>query len=112
MSHECPFEGLREGYRKDTKRARGRPDRNVASCSRPTTTVIAPLHECKKVWHAQKPYPAQTVEHESSKVGRRGKREEERLERQRSGGWWKERQPNKTKHIRGTKTRPTNLGTG
>ena len=28
---------------------RGRLDRNVAPCSRPTTNVIGPLHECKKV---------------------------------------------------------------
>ena len=34
---------------KDTKRTRGRLDRNVAPCSRPTTNVIGPLHECKKV---------------------------------------------------------------
>ena len=40
------------------------------------------------------------------------KREEERQETQRPGGLWKERQPNKTKHIGGTKTRPTYLGTG
>ena len=32
-----------------TKRTRGRLDRNVAPCSKPTTTVIDPLHECKKV---------------------------------------------------------------
>ena len=61
----------------------------------------------RKCVHAQKPYPSQAVAHESSKVGGRGKREEERQERQRPGGWWKERQPNKTKHIWGTKTRPT-----
>ena len=34
---------------KDTKRTRGRLDRNVAPCSRLTTNVIGPLHECKKV---------------------------------------------------------------
>ena len=33
---------------KNTKRTRGRLDRNVAPCSRPTTNVIGPLHECKK----------------------------------------------------------------
>ena len=38
--------------------------------------------------HAQKPYPSQAFAHESSKVGRRGKREEERQGRQRPGGWW------------------------
>ena len=57
----------------------------------------------RKCVHAQKPYPSQAFAHESSKVGGRGKREEERQERQRPGGWWKERQPNKTKHIGGTK---------
>ena len=77
-----------EGLIKDTKRTRVRLDRNVAPCSRPITTVIGPLHECKKVCpvHAQKPYPSQAVAHESSKVGIRGKREEERQERQRPGG--------------------------
>ena len=62
--------------------------------------------------HAQKSYPPQAVAHESSKVGRRGKREEERQEREKPGGWWKERQPNKTKHIGRTKIRPAYLGTG
>ena len=31
-----------EGHIKDTKRTRGRLDRNVAPCSRPTTSVIGP----------------------------------------------------------------------
>ena len=75
-----------QGPTKDTKRTRGRSDRNVAPCSRPITTVIGPLHECKKCVHAQKPYPPQAVAHESSKVGKRGKREEERQERERPGG--------------------------
>ena len=48
----------------------------------------------RKCVHAQKPYPSQAFAHESSKVG--GKREEERQERQRPVGLWKERQPNKT----------------
>ena len=61
----------------------------------------------RKCVHAQKPYPSQAFAHESSKARGRGKREEERQERQRPGGWWKERQPNKKKHIWGTKTRPT-----
>ena len=38
-----------KGLIKDTKRTRVRLDRNVAPCSRPITTVIGPLHECKKV---------------------------------------------------------------
>ena len=53
----CPFQRLREGYRKDTKRARGMPDRNVDPSSRPITTVIGPLHECKKVWSCTKALP-------------------------------------------------------
>ena len=49
----------------------------------------------------KKHYPSQAFAHESSNVRGRGKREEERQERQRPGGWWKERQPNKTKtHLR------------
>ena len=134
-----------QGPIKDTKRTRGRLVRNVAPCSRPITTVIGPLHECKKVcpctkalppsgsrmnqarsrgqrlekgtitssmqqadYHRHRPTPwmQESVSmhksptplrqsHESSKVGRRGKREEERQERQRPGGWWKERQPTK-----------------
>ena len=40
----------------------------------------------RKCVHAQKPYPAQAFTHESRTVGRRGKREEERQERQRPGG--------------------------
>ena len=38
----------------------------------------------RKCVHAQKPYPSQAFAHESSKVGGRGKREEERQERQRN----------------------------
>ena len=51
----------------------------------------------RKCVHAQKPYSSQAFAHESSKVGGRGKREEENPERQKWWGWWKERQPNKTK---------------
>ena len=46
-----------QGPIKDTKRTRGRPDRNVAPCSRPITTVIGPLHECKKVCPCTKALP-------------------------------------------------------
>ena len=35
----------------------------------------------RKCVHAQKTYPSQAIAHESSKVGARGKREEERQER-------------------------------
>ena len=61
-------------------------DRNVAPCSRPTTNVIGPLHECKKVCPSTKKKTSQAFAHESSKVGVKGKREEERQERQRPGG--------------------------
>ena len=40
----------------------------------------------RKCVHAQKPYPTQAFAHESSKVGGRGKREEERQETQSPGG--------------------------
>ena len=40
----------------------------------------------RKCVHAQKPYPSQAFAHESSNVGGRGKREEDRQERQRTGG--------------------------
>ena len=46
-----------QGLIKDTKRTRGRLDRNVAPCSRPTTKVIGPLHECKKVCPCTKALP-------------------------------------------------------
>ena len=54
---------------------------------------------------AQKHYPSQACAHESSKVWVRRKREEERQKRQRPGGWMKEKQPTKQKHIWGAKTR-------
>ena len=46
-----------KGSIKDTKRTRVRLDRNVAPCSRPTTNVIGPLHECKKVCPCTKGLP-------------------------------------------------------
>ena len=46
-----------QGPIKDTKRTRGRLVRNVAPCSRPITTVIGPLHECKKVCPCTKALP-------------------------------------------------------
>ena len=46
-----------QGPIKDTKRTRGRLDRNVAPCSRPITTVIGPLHECEKVCPCTKALP-------------------------------------------------------
>ena len=57
----------------------------------------------RKCVHAQKPYPTHAFAHESSKVGGRGKREEERQERQRL----MERKAAQKKNIGGTKTRPT-----
>ena len=60
----------------------------------------------RKCVHAQKPYPSQAFAHESSKVGGRGKKEEERQERgQEADG--KKGSRTKQKHIGGTKTRPT-----
>ena len=54
---------------------RERVDRNVASCSRLSTTVIGPLHECKKVCscNEQKPYPSQAVAHELRRSEEEGK---------------------------------------
>ena len=132
--NRCPFQLLRSYKRhEENKRKIGQERSSMQQadyqCHRPTPWMQESVsmnarkcvHECKKVcpWmqesvsmnarkcvHAQKPCPSQAVAHESSKVGGRGKREEERQERQRPGGWWKERQPNKTKHIWGTKTRP------
>ena len=55
--------------------------KNVDPFSWPTTNVICPLHECKKVcpWKKALPRnPSQAVAHEiheSSKVGGKGKRE-------------------------------------
>ena len=84
-SHFSPRGDLVQSYK------RVRLDKIVAPYSRPTTSAIVPLHECNKVHmqrHAQKPYSIQGFAHESRKVGGRGKREEEREERQRPGGWW------------------------
>ena len=53
--NRCPYQ-LLEVNIKDTKRTRGRVDRNVAPC-RQTTTVIGPLHECKKVCPCTKALP-------------------------------------------------------
>ena len=46
---------------KDTKRTWVRLDRNVAPCSRPTTNVIDPLHECKKVCPCTKALPLSDI---------------------------------------------------
>ena len=129
MFNKCPFQLLRSYKRhEENKRKVGQERSSMQQahyqCHRPTPWMQESVsmnarkcvHECKKVcpWmqesvsmnarkcvHAQKPYPSQAFAHESSKVGGRGKREEERQERQRPGGWWKERQPNKTKiHLR------------
>ena len=75
----------------------------MAPCSRPTTNVIKPLHECKKVCPC-----TEALLHSGIrawiKQGRRGKG---RQGRQRPWGWWKERQPkthwrNKNKAYLGT----------
>ena len=51
-------------------------------CHRPTPVSM----NARKCGHAQKPYPSQAFGHESSKVGGRGKREEERQKRERPAG--------------------------
>ena len=88
------------------KRTRGRFDRNVAPCSRSTTNVIGPLHECKSV-HAQKPYSCQTYAHESAKSEEEDKeRKKDRKDRGQEA-YGKKDSPTKQKAIEGTKTRPT-----
>ena len=87
--NRCPFQRLREGYRKDTKRTRVRSDRNAAFCRRPTTNVSGPLHECKKVAMSKHKSPTQVrhsrmnqarLEEEVKKRGREtGKTEARRL---------------------------------
>ena len=66
----CPFQRLREGFSKDTNRTRGRPYWNVSSCNRPTTTVIGPHHECKKVCPCIKALPISGI-HAWIKQGQR-----------------------------------------
>ena len=79
--NECPFQRLREGYRKVTKWTKGRSDRNLAPCSRPTTNVFGSLHECKKVCPCTKALPQSDIR-AWNKQGRM-KRKKERQERQR-----------------------------
>ena len=101
-----------QGPIKDTKRTRGRLDRNVAPCSRPIATVIGPLHECKKVCPCTKALPP----HRQSRMNQAWSEEEEKERKrdrkdrgQEADG--KKGSPTKQKHI-GTKTRPTYLSTG
>ena len=47
MFNRCPFQQLRS-YKRHEENKR-RLDRNIVPCSRPSTNVIGPLHECKKV---------------------------------------------------------------
>ena len=101
------------GLTKDTKRTRGRPDRNVAPCNRPITTVIGPLHECKKVCPCTKALPP--LRHSRMNQARSEEEEKERKRDRKDRGQeadGKKGSPTKQKHIRGTKTRPTYLGTG
>ena len=80
----CPFELLR--FYKKTRREQEEDwtARNIAPCSKATTNVIDPLHECKKVCPKR------------NKRGREtGKTEARRL------------MERKVKNIIGTKTRPT-----
>ena len=115
------------GPTKDTKRTRGRLDRNVAPCSRPTTNVIGPLHECKKVcpWMQESvSMNARKCVHECKKVcpctkalpqsgirawikqGRRKRKKRGRETGKTEARRLMERKA-KQKHIWGTKTRPT-----
>ena len=64
----------------------------------------------RKCVHAQKPYPCQAFAHESRIQGRSEEEENERKRDRKDRGQEgdrKEWQTNTTKHILGTKTRPT-----
>ena len=74
--NECPSERLREGPIKDSKRARGRPDRNELHAAGRLPPSSAHSMNARKCVHAQKPYPSQAVAHESSK-GRKKDRGQE-----------------------------------
>ena len=101
--NRCSFQLLR-AY-KNMKRTRVRLDRNVAPCSRPTTNVIGPLHECKKVCPFTKALP-QSGFREWIKQCRRKRKKRDRKEwGQEADG--KKGSPTRLKPIWGTKTRPT-----
>ena len=53
----------------------------------------------RKCVHTQKPYPIQAFAHESSKVGGKGKKEEERQERLRAEGFEKKDSTKTNKNI-------------
>ena len=105
--NRCPFQLLRSYKRHEENKRKIGQERS----SMQQANVIGPLHECKKVcqWMQESvsmhksPTP---VRHSRMNQARSEEEEKERQERQRPGGWWQERQPNKTKHIGGTKTRP------
>ena len=93
--NRCPFQLLRSYKRHEENKRNIGQERS--SCSRPTSNVIGPLHECKKVCPCTKALSQSGICEWIKQSRRKIKREEERQERQRLGGWWKERQPNKTK---------------
>ena len=68
--------------------------------ARPTCNFIGPFYECRKVCPCTKslllPDIRGWIKHDRRK---RKKIDEEKQERQRPGGWWKERQPNRTKTM-------------
>ena len=80
---------------------------NVAPCSRPATTVIGPLHECKKVSMHKSPTPLRHSRmNQARSEGEEKERKRDRKDRgQEADG--KKGSPTKQKHIGGTKTWPT-----
>ena len=78
----CPFQYIYCPI-KDRKRTRVRLEMNVAPCSRQTTYVIDPLHECKKVCPCTKALPQSGIrawiKQGRRKRKKRGKTEARRL---------------------------------
>ena len=84
--NRCPSQLLRSFERHEEKKNKIGRERSSMQhadyqCHWPTRSMNA-----RKFVHAQKPHPSQAFAHESSKVGGRGKREEETQKRQRPGG--------------------------
>ena len=74
MFNRCPFQLLRSYERFEENKSKIGQERS----SMQTTNVMAHSINARKCVHAQKPYPSQAYVYESSKVGGRGKREQER----------------------------------
>ena len=93
---------------KDTKKTRVGLVRNVAPCCRPTTNVIGPLHECKKVCTSYMQKSPTTVRQSWINQARSEEEEKERKRDRKDRGQGADgKLPNKTKPIRGTKTMST-----